>query len=82
MTAIAELEGLLGETLRTRRDTWVALKREFVDLVVNRDDAELAETFFNSITRRIFVTVGVDPQIEFVMTALELPPGRGPTMRP
>ena len=29
-------------------------------------DVELAETFFNSVTRRLFVTVGVDERIEFV----------------
>ncbi|MCA9957021.1 MAG: bifunctional isocitrate dehydrogenase kinase/phosphatase, partial [Anaerolineales bacterium] len=33
-----------------------------------------AETFFNSITRRIFTTVGVDPQIEFVDPDFDLPP--------
>src|SRR5213075_992055 len=30
---------------------------------------ELAESFFNSLTRRIFHTIGVDPQIEFVVPA-------------
>ena len=73
-TAIDELQALLGDALRAT-STWGALKREFVALVVQRDDAELAETFFNSITRRIFVTVGVDPRIEFVTTALEFPVG-------
>jgi isocitrate dehydrogenase kinase/phosphatase len=34
--------------------------------VAGRDDVEIAETFFNSATRRIFTTVGVDPGIEFV----------------
>src|SRR5207245_10081853 len=31
-----------------------------------RDDCGIAETFFNSVTRRIFTTVGVDPLVEFV----------------
>jgi len=30
-------------------------------------DAEFARTFFTSVTRRIFDTVGVDPLIEFVL---------------
>src|SRR5690606_25753546 len=34
----------------------------------------LAETFFNSVTRRIFSTVGVDPRIEFVDTDFDSPP--------
>jgi isocitrate dehydrogenase kinase/phosphatase len=29
-------------------------------------DAELAQTFFNSVTRRIFSTVGADPAIEYL----------------
>ncbi len=34
----------------------------------------LAETFFNSVTRKIFTTVGVDPSIEFVDTDFGSPP--------
>jgi isocitrate dehydrogenase kinase/phosphatase len=36
----------------------------------------VAETFFNSVTRRIFTTVGVDHQIEFVASDFETPPTR------
>jgi isocitrate dehydrogenase kinase/phosphatase len=35
-------------------------------LRVPRPDSELAETFFNSVTRRVFSTVGVDPAIEYL----------------
>ena len=73
-TVTGQLGDLLAPHLRAKA-TWVALKAAFVDRVTSRDDAELAETFFNSITRRIFVTVGVDPEIEFVTTALDRPPG-------
>jgi isocitrate dehydrogenase kinase/phosphatase len=38
---------------------------------MGREDREIAETFFNSITRRIFATVGVDPGIEFVSPLVE-----------
>ncbi|MEO1477294.1 MAG: bifunctional isocitrate dehydrogenase kinase/phosphatase [Bacteroidota bacterium] len=41
-----------------------------------RDDWELGETFFNSITRRIFDTVGVDEEIEFVASGIKTPPPR------
>ena len=68
--AIADLDTLLGPDLRVRL-TWAALKAAFVDRASRRGDAELAETFFNSITRRLFVTVGVDPRIEFVTPALD-----------
>ncbi|MBX7222929.1 MAG: bifunctional isocitrate dehydrogenase kinase/phosphatase [Blastocatellia bacterium] len=53
---------------------WVGMKAVYSGLIENRDDWELAETFFNSVTRRIFTTVGVNPQIEFVDTDYELPP--------
>src|SRR5262249_51927138 len=47
-----------------------------------RGDRELAETFFNSVTRRIFSTVGVDPAIEFVEPGAEVPPVmHGPVFR-
>ncbi len=59
---------------------WASMKAVYSGLIASRDDWELAETFFNSITRRIFTTVGVDPQIEFVDTDFETPPTptRGP----
>ena len=45
-------------------------------MLVNRDDWELSETFFNSTTRRIFSTVGVNSTIEFVNTDFDIPPGK------
>lgn len=45
---------------------WAGTKAVYSGLISGRDDRELAETFFNSVTRRIFATVGVNPDIEFV----------------
>ena len=45
---------------------WNNMKAAFAREIAGRVDRELAETFFNSLTRRIFVTVGVDPSIEFI----------------
>ena len=45
---------------------WTAARGDYSALVAHLDDRELAETFFNSVTRRIFTTVGVDQEIEFV----------------
>jgi isocitrate dehydrogenase kinase/phosphatase len=60
---------------RTTDETlWTAARGEYSTLVAHRDDRELAETFFNSVTRRIFTTVGVDQQIEFVDTDFDAPP--------
>jgi isocitrate dehydrogenase kinase/phosphatase len=54
---------------------WAGIKAVYSGKIAGRDDWELAETFFNSVTRRIFSTVGVDPQIEFVDTDFSFPPG-------
>ena len=52
------------------------MKAVYSGLIDDHDNWELAETFFNSITRRIFDTVGVDPRIEFVATDFDIPPTR------
>ena len=65
---LALLRERLGANLE-HHETWVALRPAFAGLIAQRRDAELAETFFNSFTRRLFHTVGVDPVIEFVSLA-------------
>lgn len=64
---------LLAERVQDKV-VWVSMKAVYSALIEGRHDWELAETFFNSVTRRIFTTVGVDPQIEFVDTDFESPP--------
>ena len=55
----------LGDHLRCRA-CWTAMKTAYTELAAARADHELARTFFNSATRRVFATVGIDPEIEFV----------------
>lgn len=68
-----EIRLLLAERLQDKF-VWAGMKAVYSSLIEHHDDWELAETFFNSVTRRIFDTVGVDPQIEFVATDFGLPP--------
>jgi isocitrate dehydrogenase kinase/phosphatase len=56
------------------KPVWEHIKSIYSGMIAGNDDWELAETFFNSITRRIFATVGVDSKIEFVNTVFESPP--------
>ena len=73
---VDHLHELLDEHTRDK-DTWRAMKFAYLDRVNDRTDSELAETFFNSITRRIFTTVGVDSDLEFMAAgAIELDPQR------
>ncbi len=69
------IRDLLGGKLEDKL-IWASMKAVYSSLIAERDDWELAETFFNSTTRRIFTTVGVDHQIEFVATDFETPPTR------
>jgi isocitrate dehydrogenase kinase/phosphatase len=70
---VAEIRNALADRL-TDALVWASIKAVYSGLIAECDDWEIAETFFNSITRRIFTTVGVDPQIEFVDTDFETPP--------
>ena len=66
--ALFEAGDRLGLTLREQaRDqaVWVAAKRRFGTLVTGRYDLDRAETFFNSVTRRMLGTVGVNRDVEF-----------------
>ncbi|MGZ8756187.1 MAG: bifunctional isocitrate dehydrogenase kinase/phosphatase, partial [Acidimicrobiia bacterium] len=56
------------------KSIWAAMKARYSGLIADREDWDLAETFFNSITRRIFSTVGLDSNIEYVDTDFESPP--------
>ena len=67
------LRALLGAQV-TSRATWNGLREAFASRIAGRTEVELAESFFNSFTRRIFLTVGVDPAVEFVASASSAPP--------
>lgn len=61
------LRFLLGPHAADQR-LWREIKQTYVPLNEGERNAELGRTFFNSATRRIFSTVGVNPQIEFLST--------------
>lgn len=59
------LDGLLGDR-RSDTTLWKSFKAEYAQLIARRHDRFIAETFFNSITRKIFNTVGFNPEVEFL----------------
>ncbi|MFP4208015.1 MAG: bifunctional isocitrate dehydrogenase kinase/phosphatase [Wenzhouxiangella sp.] len=69
--AISRLEQHLDERLFSRT-LWVDIRAHFETLIDGQLDAELYKTFFNTISRRLHKTRGVDPAIEFV--ALDIQP--------
>jgi isocitrate dehydrogenase kinase/phosphatase len=62
---VVYLSELLGPELRDR-NTWTRTRSIYAGLSDGRDDAELAETFFNSVSRRVLGTVGAAPDTEFL----------------
>ena len=69
----ADIRQLLADRSQNKA-VWGNIKTAYSGLIATLNDWELAETFFNSITRRLFATVGVDPKIEFVDTDYKTPP--------
>ncbi|MBT8247874.1 MAG: bifunctional isocitrate dehydrogenase kinase/phosphatase [Acidimicrobiia bacterium] len=74
-----EARGRLGDLLGSdidNRELWAAIKASYSTRLADRDVWEIGETFYNSVTRLVFVTTGVDPQVEFVSTDFLKPPTR------
>jgi isocitrate dehydrogenase kinase/phosphatase len=69
--AVTGLRQRLGERARDHA-LWREIRRLFPDLIEPLPDREFVKTFFSSITRRLFGTVGVATDLEFV--ALDLDP--------
>lgn len=63
--AVADVRDLVGDAVM-ERTLWAAVKARHARNLSGRSDAELAQTFFNSVTRRVFSTVGVDAAIEYL----------------
>ena len=59
-----ELDRTLGAEAR-EQSTWVLAKQCFASLVAERYDIDRAETFFNSVTREMLMTVGINREVEF-----------------
>jgi isocitrate dehydrogenase kinase/phosphatase len=68
--AVTELRAKLGERALDRL-LWIQIRDDFPAEIENLPDPEFAKTFFSSTTRRLFGTVGVAPEIEFVATELD-----------
>jgi isocitrate dehydrogenase kinase/phosphatase len=63
-----QLDDRLGE-----REVWAAMKEAYTRAILGRNDFEIAQTFFNSLTRRVFAHTGVDPAIDYTADEFPLP---------
>ena len=56
------------QTRRTDVPLWAEIKQNYEELVARRPDSDFYHTFFNSVTRDLFGTVGVNKEVEFCAT--------------
>jgi isocitrate dehydrogenase kinase/phosphatase len=63
----------------SERGIWAGMKAVYSSLIATSAKWEIAESFFNSLTRRIFATEGVDQSIEFVDTDFDEAPTTVPS---
>ena len=63
--AVADVRDILQDAVM-ERTLWAAMKSLHSRGTADRADAEVERTFFNSVTRRVFSTVGVDDAIEYL----------------
>ncbi|HUV30398.1 MAG TPA: bifunctional isocitrate dehydrogenase kinase/phosphatase [Acidobacteriota bacterium] len=67
--SLEQVNAKLRHTLGVRTtdvSLWMAVKRKYTGLITGRYDIELAETFFNSVTRKVLMTVGVNREVEYL----------------
>jgi isocitrate dehydrogenase kinase/phosphatase len=59
------LRRMLGQRVADE-SLWAEARADYTARIAGREDRELAQTFFNSITRHLLGTIGVNRRIEFV----------------
>src|SRR6202795_1362074 len=70
---VARCVALVGSQLPAQRTDvalWAEIKRAYEALVARRPDGDFYNTFFNSVTRDLFGTVGVNREVEFCATSV------------
>jgi isocitrate dehydrogenase kinase/phosphatase len=70
--ALSSVRRQLGDRFRERL-IWYEMKAAYTRIILGRDDFEVARTFYNSVTRKVFPHVGVDPAIDYTSKDFPLP---------
>ena len=71
---VGETSAYLSDKLAARigdRALWTRIRDAYAEAIAGLLDAELNKTFFNTLTRRVFGTRGVDAGVEFVALDIE-----------
>jgi isocitrate dehydrogenase kinase/phosphatase len=70
---VARAVAAVADRLRSKRTDvalWIEIKRAYEMTVARRPDSDFYRTFFNSVTRDLFGTVGVNKEVEFCATSV------------
>src|ERR1700733_12039958 len=68
---VARAVAAIASQLQSKRidvTLWIDIKRAYEIIVARRPDSDFYRTFFNSVTRDLFGTVGVNKEVEFCAT--------------
>src|SRR5882757_7466186 len=68
ITRRAALNFLAEDWQTAQSDAVAGIKRAYEMLVARRPDSDFYRTFFNSVSRELFGTVGVNTEVEFCAT--------------
>lgn len=71
--AINKLEQILSERLFSR-PIWIEIRAQYLQAIQGMVDQRFYQTFFNTLSRRLFKTTGVDPAIEFTVADVSTMP--------
>lgn len=61
----SEINEALSEQ-KSNREIWMAIRTSYSALIKERQDVELAETFFNSVIRKVFPGLSMDEELMYV----------------
>ena len=70
VACLADLVGIMGGYIADE-STWQQVRARYSEQIEHCTDSEFYKTFFNSLTRKAFNTVGVNTEVEFLAPDLE-----------
>ena len=70
VACLADLVGIMGAHIADQ-NTWRRVRDRYSEKIASCTDSEFYKTFFNSLTRKAFNTIGVNAGVEFLAPDLE-----------
>lgn len=70
VACLADLVGIMGAHI-ANQNTWRQVRDQYSERISHCTDSEFYKTFFNSLTRKAFNTIGVNTDVEFLAPDLE-----------